>query len=306
MILVTGLSPAWQQVLCFDSFTLGEVNRAREVHWCASGKVLNAARAIHCLGGPVQALTAIGGSPGEACRREFQRQDISARWVAAAAPTRICTTVLNASDQSATELVQEASAVSQEERDDFVAAYLQEVASAEFVVLIGSLPPGTADGFFRELMTRAPGKVLVDARGMELLETLAGRPFLIKPNRQELVRTLGQDLQRDEDLFAAMRELNQRGAEWVLITDGAKPAYASSGGLLYRLEAVQASVVNPIGCGDCMAGALAWAISQGREPLDALRYAIAAAADKVSRPLPGWIGRASVEALASQVLIRRL
>ena len=56
-ILAAGLTPAWQQVLVFDAFTPGAVNRAREVHWCASGKVLNAARALHHLGGPARALT---------------------------------------------------------------------------------------------------------------------------------------------------------------------------------------------------------------------------------------------------------
>ena len=62
MILVAGLTPAWQQVLRFERFTPGTVNRAAWVRWCASGKVLNAARAAHLLGGPVRALTVVGGA----------------------------------------------------------------------------------------------------------------------------------------------------------------------------------------------------------------------------------------------------
>jgi len=73
MILTAGLTPAWQQVLLFDSFTPGEVNRARQVHWCASGKVLNAARALHSLGGPSKALAPVGGTPGQESRRDFAR-----------------------------------------------------------------------------------------------------------------------------------------------------------------------------------------------------------------------------------------
>ena len=49
MILAAGLSPAWQQIVVLDDLKTGEVNRAREVHWCASGKVINVGMALHAL-----------------------------------------------------------------------------------------------------------------------------------------------------------------------------------------------------------------------------------------------------------------
>ena len=63
MILAAGLSPAWQQFLVFDSFRYGEVNRAREAHWCTAGKVCNAGNAAHHLGGPSLTLVPAGGQP---------------------------------------------------------------------------------------------------------------------------------------------------------------------------------------------------------------------------------------------------
>jgi tagatose 6-phosphate kinase len=306
MILVAGLTPAWQQVLILDAFRPGEVNRARQVCWCASGKVLNAARAVHHLGGAVRAVTVVGGTPGEEIRRDFRQLGVAARWLESATPTRVCTTVLNTADQTVTELVPEAGGLSTDERDAFRAAYEQEVSVANVVILIGSLPAGTPTSFYRELLTRASGKTIVDARGEELLDALVARPFLVKPNRQELARTLGRELRRDEELFEAMRELNRRGAEWVLVTDGPNPAYASCANELYRLQPVPALTLNPIGCGDCMAGAVAWAVGSGQPPLDALRYGLAAAADKLSRPLPGSVERAAVERLAQSVEITRL
>ena len=79
MILAAGLTPAWQQVLVFDTFTPGAVNRARQVYWCASGKVLNAARALYHLGSPCKALSLLGGRSGEEIRRDFPQLGISAR-----------------------------------------------------------------------------------------------------------------------------------------------------------------------------------------------------------------------------------
>jgi fructose-1-phosphate kinase PfkB-like protein len=156
------------------------------------------------------------------------------------------------------------------------------------------------------LLEQTPGKVILDARGAELLEALPKKPFLVKPNREELGRTLGRELRGDKELFEAMRELNQRGAEWVVITAGKNPLYASTLDRLYRIQPLATEVMNPIGCGDCMAAGIAWATFQGQEPLDAIRYGVAAAADKVGRLFPGVVDRGRVEALAVSIEVARV
>src|SRR5262245_51767945 len=190
MILAAGLSPAWQQVLRFDSFTPGTVNRAAEVHWCASGKVLNAARALYHLGGPCRALTVIGGPAGDALRNDFAQLGVPARWVEVAAPTRVCTTIVDTARHTSTELVENAHGLTATELDAFLTAYSQEVSGARVVVLIGSLPPWTPARLFRDLLERTTAPVVLDARGEELLQALPARPFLVKPNREELAGTV--------------------------------------------------------------------------------------------------------------------
>jgi fructose-1-phosphate kinase PfkB-like protein len=151
------------------------------------------------------------------------------------------------------------------------------------------------------LLTRTPGKVILDARGPELLEALAARPFLVKPNRGELQQTLGRDLRDDAGLFDALREINDRGAEWVVVTDGGRAVYARSRQQLYRLQPPSAEVVNPIGCGDCMAAGIAQGLLMGDEPLDAIRRGLAVAANKLSQLLPGFVQHDQVEALLPSV-----
>jgi 1-phosphofructokinase family hexose kinase len=284
-----------------DTLRPGAVNRALEVRWCASGKVLNAARAVHALGGPCKALTVIGGRPGEELWREFADLGIPVRWVETAAPTRICTTLVDAGQHTATELVENAHPLTAEEQAAFRTAYWEEAATARVVVLIGSLPPGAPPRFFRDLLAYTPGRAIVDAGGEALLLALPAKPFLVKPNRDELARTLGRALPTEAELFEAMRELNQRGAEWVLVTDGQNPTYVSSQGRLWRVLPLQRDVVNPIGCGDCLAGGLAWATFHGSEPLDAVRVGVAVAADKVGRLLPAEVDRERVGEMVQSV-----
>ena len=306
MILTAGLTPALQQILLFDALNLGEVNRARQVDWGASGKVLNAVRAVHHLGAECKTLTLVGGRIGEAIRRHIAELGIAARWIEGSTPTRICTTLLDRSRRQATELVPNAAEASMDELDRFQAAYREEAATAAVVVLIGSLPTGTPPGYYRDLLTHTPGKVVLDARGPELLEALSARPFLVKPNRGELRQTLGRELRDDDELFDALREINERGAEWVVVTDGGNPVYARSRQHLYRLQAPKTEVVNPIGCGDCMAAGIAQGLQMGADPLDAIRRGLAVAANKLGQLLPGLVEREQVEALVAGVQITRV
>jgi 1-phosphofructokinase family hexose kinase len=257
-------------------------------------------------------LTLVGGSTGDAIRRDFSQLGIEARWIEASTPTRVCTTLLDCSRRQATELVPNAAQAAAAELDSFRSAFEEEAVHATVIVLIGSLPTGTPVEYYRELLRRRyyrerircyPSRIVLDARGPELLEVLQYRPFLVKPNRGELQLTLGRELRTDADLFAALREINERGAEWVVVTDGSKPVYARSRNALYRLQAPPSEVVNPIGCGDCMAAGIAQALADGREPLDALRWGVAVAANKVRQILPGFVDRAEVEALVPQVQV---
>jgi 1-phosphofructokinase family hexose kinase len=301
VILAAGLTPAWQQILVFDSFALGEVNRARGAYWCASGKVLNLARALHLLGAPAKALTAVGGISGEQVRNDFAYAGIPARWIGATTPTRVCTTILNTTAKTATELVPNAQELSESDLASFRNAYAEEARSAQVVALIGSLPIGTLANFYRDLLPCSPGLALVDARGPELLAALEAKPFLVKPNRKELEFTLGRQLRGEKELLEAMKELNQRGASWVVITDGANPVYASCDRQCYRLQPPKRDVVNPIGCGDCMAAGIAWALHQGGQALDAIRFGVATAADKVGQRLPGVVDPQQVERLVESI-----
>ena len=205
MILSAGLSPAWQQILVFDQVCWGEVNRAREVAWCGSGKVLNAGMAVHRLGGPSLTLAPLGGSPLVEIDREFADLGVPRRWIETRAATRVCTTILDHSTGRITELVENGRSLDEGELAAFRAAYAEEAARAEVVVLIGSLPGGALPALYRELVacTRCP--MVLDFRGDGLLSVLDLKPYVVKPNREELGQTFGRTLADDAAVLAAMR-----------------------------------------------------------------------------------------------------
>jgi 1-phosphofructokinase family hexose kinase len=303
LIIAAGLTPAWQQMMRFETFRAGEVNRALDVHRCASGKVLNVGIALAHLGAPSETISLLGGATGDQIDREFTSLGIRRRWIPAHWSTRVCTTILDAETGRATELVENAGPVTAEELEQFRAAYVDSAAQAGLVVLTGSLPAGTPPEFFDDLLLETPCPAILDIRGDELIAALERRPLLVKPNREELARTLGRDLSSDTQLHAAMRELNDRGATWVVITQGAEPAWARTQGRLFRLLPPKVTVVNPIGSGDCLAAGFVWGILDGQPPLDAIRLGLAAAAENVKQLLPARLDPELVRASAETVLV---
>ena len=295
-------------MLVFDALELGEVNRAREAYWSASGKVINVGLALHFLGGPSRTLSLLGGTSGRSIEEEFTTLGVDCRWIRTRNRTRVCTTLINHADGQTPELVENAPSILHDEIDAYLRTYEATARDASIVVLSGSLPHGVPESFLRSLLDRTSpdARAVVDARGPELIEALRGHPFLVKPNRRELAQTMGHELDTEAALLEAIDDLHRRGAECVLITDGTSPAVLSHDGTVHRIQPLKVNTVNPTACGDCMAAGIAWALHRGMGVLEAARFGIAAAAENARMMLPSRLNAELIQNSLNDVQIEAL
>jgi tagatose 6-phosphate kinase len=285
MILVVGLSPAWQRTLVFDEIIPGKVNRAKHVSETASGKGVNVARVATVLGGDVRLLTVAGGARGRLLRAGLKRQGFSARIVTVDAETRVCQTLL--SGGTATELVEESGPLESGEVRAVLRAFVAEVRMAKLVILTGTVPQGCGDNFYARLVEESQRhgvRVLIDAQKVQLQNALKQRPFLVKINRDEL---------------AAVTHVS--GVQWAVITDGAKAIHVIDGSskrsLIIRPPRVKAK--NPIGSGDAMLGGIAVGLLKGKPVIDAVHLGMACGAANAMTIEPGFVRVADVKRLSS-------
>lgn len=295
MILAAGLTPAWQQTLVFSHFRPGEVNRAHTAVWCASGKVLNVGAALHGLGAVSRTISIFGGATGRLMRDEYDQLGVHTTWVETQSASRVCTTILDERTGSMTELVENASAVSPKELEEYAARFAADARQAEYVVLTGSLPLQTPADFHRRLMESTSARVLLDVRGEELKQCLPLAPYLVKPNREELGHTVGRRISTDDELHDAMRELRDLGAQRVLVSQGADALWLLDAAGFHRFQPPKVTTVNPIGCGDCLTAGIAAALSERASDIDAVRFGMAAAAENAGQLLPARLDRQNVE-----------
>lgn len=128
----------------------------------------------------------------------------------------------------------------------------------------------------RTILNPAPAQVL----SRELLE----RADLCVPNETELEILTGKPSASLEDIVAAARELQQRGARTVLVTLGARGALLLDGAEPVHVPAFAVDAVDPTAAGDAFIGSLAVFWSAGMALADTVRRANAVAALTATRP----------------------
>jgi len=303
VILCIGTTPATQRVMVFRKLTLDAVNRAVTTLDGTAGKSVNVAKVLKALGERPVAAGFLGGDRGEQLRADLEARGIELDFVKVAARTRQCTTLLDSSTGTHTELVEESQPVAATDYEELMRVIRRRVQGCRAVVMSGTITPGgPPDLYFHgtQIAHEAGAIAVVDAQGPSLLEALKANPELVKPNRSELAATLGRELKDEAAVMAAMRELCQRGAQRVVVTAGKDPALAFDGQRWWRVHAPRIDAVNPIGSGDAFAAGLVLSLLRGEDLGEACRWASAAGAANALTLLAGDVRREDVEQLASR------
>lgn len=316
MILCVGLSPTIQRTLVFDDFRLGEVNRARRVLVTASGKGVNVTRVLTTLGANARLVHLLGGASGRWIADALDETGIAhdVVWDEDDTPTRTCTTLLQTNHEAeTTELVEEAAPIAFHDAKLIKAAVLNALLQARAVCLSGSMPGGMEPELYARIVREAKAfatPVLVDAQNAPLRLALAERPFLVKPNREEALRTLGLPPSGDaeSDAHHAVSALTEAGSEWALVSMGKTGSLLGDGhGNRWRITPPNVAAINPIGSGDSLAAGLLFAYIERSLPVpEACAFGTACAAANCLSWTSGVVDPAEVERLLPSVGLTKL
>ena len=306
MILCLGTTPTIQKTLTFDRVTVDAVNRATHVLQYASGKSVNVAKILHLLGRDSIALGILGGDSGKFIRADLDRRGVRHEFLEVDPPTRTCTTVVDRSTNTATELVEESTAVPAAVYDALFDRLNALLASAQALVLSGSLTPGAPVDFYGRCVTAAVQRkvtVVLDAKGPPLQLALAQKPMIVKPNRGELEETVHQKIDSDDTLKEAIGKLITAGPRWCVVTAGPANTIASDGTSFWRVSTPRVPVISPIGSGDSFAAGLTAGVVAGDAVPLACKLAAACGAANAMTALSGHLKKEDVERLLPQITV---
>jgi tagatose 6-phosphate kinase len=292
--------------MVFPKLTLDAVNRAVTTLDGVAGKSVNVAKVLKALGEQPVATGFLGGDRGEELRAQLEARGIELEFVKVTPRTRQCTTLLDTSVGTHTELVEESQPVTAADYEELMRVIRRRAKGCQAIMMSGTITPGgLVDLYFHGTqIARDAGAIpVVDAQGVVLIKALRARPGLVKPNRLELAATLGRELKNEASVMSAMRELCERGAQRVVVTAGKEPALAFDGQSWWRVHAPRVDATNPIGSGDAFAAGLVWRLLRGEDLGEACRWASAVGAANALTMLAGEVRRDDVELLAEKARV---
>ncbi len=309
MILCIGTTPAAQRVMVFQRLAIDAVNRAANTADGIAGKSINVAKVLKALGENPIATGFIGGQRGQSLRESLEARHIEAEFITVSPETRQCITVIDESAGTITELVEESRSVTADEFEKLMKIIERRAGSCRAFIMSGTITPGGPATFYQgctELARHSGALAIVDAQGPALTHALRSGPDLVKPNRQELARTLECDLRTETEVIAAMQKVHELGARRVVVTAGKDATLASDGKSIWRIVPPPIKPVNPIGSGDAFTAGVTWKMLHGENLGEACRWAAACGAANALSLMPGELDFADVKHLALSVLVEKV
>lgn len=274
MIYTLTLNPSLDYVAFSDTFNVGKTNRTTNEYIVPGGKGLNVSIMLSRLGTPTTALGFVGGFTGKELERLLNLENINCNFKETKDNTRIN---VKLSGNEITEF--NGSGVSLEEKDILALSQkIGDLQSGDWLCLSGSVPKGAKNDIYLKLaLCVSKGvNVVVDATGEPLKEALKAKPFLIKPNIDELCDLFGVNITSREEIENYAKVLQKMGAQNVLVSLGGDGALLVDMNGETRFEtAPKGKVVNTVAAGDSMIAGFIHRYLQTENFEDSLKFGVA-------------------------------
>ena len=307
-VLTVTLNPALDLTVQLPALRLGEVNRSESLQVHAAGKGLNVAQVLADLGHQLTVTGFLGEGNPQAFELLFTARSFADEFVRVAGETRSNLKLAEAAGR-VTDINGPGLVVSEAHCDELLAR-LQRLAPAhDLVVVAGSLPRGIDSQWFVGMLNtlNALGvRVALDSSGTALRDGLATRPWLIKPNEEELAEARGVELSGSSALVAEARRLQGEGIEHVVVSQGADGVSWFSPGAALHANPPRVRVVSTVGAGDSLLAGMLHGLLQGWPAERTLTQATAIAAQAVGQVGFGITDTAGLAELEAAVHLQSL
>ncbi len=306
MIITVTLNPAVDKTALSPGLRVGHVNRLSGTRLDAGGKGINASKVIQKLGGSSVAMGFVGGAAGAFLERSLAEMGLSVDFVQVPGETRTNLKIVDPQNNTYTDLNEPGPAIDADNLARMEARLFSRVLPGDTVLLAGSVPAGVPDHIYAAWAKRlkeAGAHVAADLDGERLRGVIAEKPWLIKPNDEELRQLLALPDIEIPTLAQAARALCRGGIATVVVSLGARGAlFVDSGGVLLA-KGPDVTVKSTVGAGDTVTACMLFAHENAMTLAQTARLAVGAATAKVTREGSSPPERAEIELFARRVSV---
>ena len=305
MIYTVTLNPSLDYIVSVDNFKLGKTNRTTNEYMLPGGKGINVSIVLKNLGRESIALGFVGGFVGEEIVRKIEKQGIHSEFISLPNEnSRINVKLLSV---DGTEINAKGPEIDEQSLDLFKQK-LNRLVDGDVLILAGSVPGTISQSIYKEIMESVKNRaiyVVVDASKHFLTEVLEERPFLIKPNRQEISEIFNVAIESRMEAVAYAKKLRELGAYNVLVSLGGGGALLiTAEDKVYMADAPKGDVVNSVGAGDSMVAGFLHGWLESEDYVHALKMAVACGS--ASAFSEGFAQKLDVEKLYKGIFVQQI
>ena len=212
-------------------------------------------------------------------------------------------------DHTCTLVTEKGGLVSRELCDELLNKLEQELTAGDMLILSGDASNTEVPFYYNRVMERLKGRgirFLLDTSSQNLIEGIKAKPYLVKPNVEELSQVLGCTIGSEVEILNGMRCIAAMGIEVVAVSCGGEGSYVLYQDQVYRVHPLTVQVINTIGCGDAYIAGLAYGLEKKMDFETTLRIATSVSAATAESDLTVGFDSARAAALQSQVVITKL
>ncbi len=285
MILTVCLSPCVDVNIEVNSLSVGMTHTVISKRIFFTGKALNVATGLARLGVDAFATGFMYEDNGSQFEQTLHREGISYKFVWNSGRVRENYKFID-NKSMLTEINDISPAVSEQKQEELLSLIRDISRQCEAVVLTGGLTRGMSPDFYGKILDCVPDNVIkvVDCDGERLCSSLKSGVDLIKPNLEEIEKTLKRKMRGKDDLLNGCRRLIDMGAKTVLCSLGKHGAVITDGIGAYYCKSINVAMNSTIGAGDGMVAAATYAMTKGESLQNILKMGVAAGTASVTTP----------------------
>lgn len=252
-IITLSLNPVADITCYVNSMQCGHENMVQSELYDAAGKAVDVSRVLQSY---ELANTALIVAGQENSKRYFERlkdEKVNVRVIYTEGRIRENIGIVTP-DGVTTRLIRKSPTLRHRTIDELEAVLSEEIKPTTLVVVAGVMPDGITDEIFCEIcafIKECGGIIALDTRSATMENIAKIRPWVIKPNFDELCALVGEKPKSREELKAAVKLVADAGANHVLASFGSEGILYTNGTVTYKADVPMLSEIkSTIGAGD--------------------------------------------------------
>ena len=278
MIYTITFNPALDYVIKMQNLKIGKINKSPKEYIYPGGKGINVSIVLKVLEQETTAMGFIAGFIGEEIEKQVQKYGVKTDFIKIENEnSRINIKILEETQETA---INAKGPYIEEKYIELLYKKLERIEDKDSLVLSGSVPNGISSNIYETICQKLKNKnikIIVDSTGELLLKTLKYKPYLIKPNQQELEEIFNTKIGNKDQALEYAKKLQEKGAQNVIISMGSKGAVLlDENGYSYKINALNTKdAINTVGAGDSMVAGFVAGYEKTKDYVQAFRMGVA-------------------------------